>query len=53
MRGGFDRCAAVLVAAAGITALISKNEAQRVPPPVQQSVDSVKQDIQTVREAAS
>ena len=45
--------AAVLLAVAGIAALINLQErgSARVPSPAQKSVDSVKQDIQTVRVA--
>jgi Flp pilus assembly protein TadB len=43
--------AVLLLVGAGIAALISRSEARRVPPPMQESVDSVKQDIQTVKEA--
>jgi hypothetical protein len=45
--------AAVLLAVAGIAALINLQErgSARVPSPAQKSVDSVKQDIQTVRAA--
>jgi hypothetical protein len=45
--------AAVLLALAGIAALINQQErgSARVPSPVQKSVDSVEQDIETVRAA--
>jgi hypothetical protein len=43
--------AAVLLGAAGIAALTSKNQARRVPPPMERSVESLRQDIETVKDA--
>jgi hypothetical protein len=41
---------AVLFAAAGIAGLVSKKQLQRTDPVPQQTVDSVKQDINEVKE---
>ena len=43
--------AAVLFAAAGIAALISKKQVQKVPPPAAETMNSVKLDIDEVKEA--
>lgn len=43
--------AAVLLAAAGVAALIGRAQTKRVPPPVAESVESVKLDVQEVRSA--
>jgi divalent metal cation (Fe/Co/Zn/Cd) transporter len=42
---------AVLFAAAGIVGLVSKKQLQQIDPVPQQTVDSVKQDINEVKEA--
>lgn len=43
--------AAILLAAAGVAALIGKKQTKQVPPPVAESVESVKQDVQEVKAA--
>ncbi|UJL29726.1 phage holin family protein [Mycolicibacterium vanbaalenii] len=43
--------AAVVFAAAGIAALVGKKQAEQVPPPAAQSVDSVKSDIDEIKVA--
>lgn len=43
--------AAVLFLGAGVTALVSRSQAKQVPPPASQSVDSVKQDLDELKEA--
>ena len=45
--------AAVLFAVAGIAALVSKKQAELVPPPAAESIDSVKRDIAEIKEAAN
>lgn len=44
--------AVVLLAVAGIAALVGKQQVQRASPPVGHTVDSVKQDVDQVKEAA-
>ncbi|MCV7204444.1 phage holin family protein [Mycolicibacterium peregrinum] len=43
--------AAVLFLGAGVAALVSRSQAKQVPPPASQSVDSVKQDLDELKEA--
>ncbi|MGV0743404.1 phage holin family protein [Mycolicibacterium sp. XJ870] len=43
--------AVVLFVCAGIAALVSRKQAQQVPPPAADAVDSVKHDIQEIKEA--
>lgn len=43
--------AAVLFLGAGVAALVSRSQAKQVPPPASQSVDSVKQDLNELKEA--
>ena len=45
--------AAMLFAVAGIAALVSKKQAELVPPPAAESIDSVKRDIAEIKEAAN
>ena len=45
--------AAALFAGAGIAALVSKKQAEQVPPPAEESIDSVKRDIAQIKEAAN
>ncbi len=45
--------AVVLFAAAGIAALVSKKQVEKVPPPAAESVESVKRDIAEIKEAAN
>ena len=40
----------VLFAAAGIAALVGKKQVAQAPPPVQHSVESIKQDVDTVKQ---
>src|SRR6476620_9515237 len=44
---------AALVAGAGIAALVSKKQAEQVPPPAEESIVSVKRDIAQIKEAAN
>jgi hypothetical protein len=41
----------VLFAAAGIALLISRKQIEHVTPPAERTVDNVKQDIETIKEA--
>lgn len=43
--------AAVLFICAGVAALISRKQVQQVPPPAAESVDSVKLDLEEIKEA--
>lgn len=43
--------AAVLFAAAGIAAAVSRKQAQQVPPPTNEALDSVKMDIDEIKAA--
>ncbi|MCZ0727805.1 phage holin family protein [Mycolicibacterium iranicum] len=43
--------AVVLFAAAGVAALLGKKQAEQVPPPTAESVESVKADIVEIKEA--
>ncbi|MGB3356241.1 MAG: phage holin family protein [Mycobacterium sp.] len=43
--------AAVLFICAGVAALISRKQVQQVPPPAAESVDSVKLDLEQIKEA--
>src|SRR5690349_11244264 len=43
--------AAVLFLGAGVAALVSRSQAKQVPPPASESVDSVKQDLNELKEA--
>lgn len=43
--------AAVLFLGAGVAALVSRSQAKQVPPPAGRSVDSVKQDLDELKEA--
>ncbi|CRZ16905.1 phage holin family protein [Mycolicibacterium neworleansense] len=43
--------AAVLFVCAGIAALVSRNQVRQVPPPATESVDSVKHDLEEIKEA--
>jgi Flp pilus assembly protein TadB len=43
--------AAVLFLGAGVAALVSRSQAKQVPSPASQSVDSVKQDLDELKEA--
>ena len=45
--------AAALFAGAGMAALVSKKQAEQVPPPAEESIDSVKRDIAQIKEAAN
>ena len=43
--------AVVLFAGAGVAALISRKQVEQVPPPAAESVDSVKLDLEEIKEA--
>ncbi|MHC9292359.1 phage holin family protein [Mycobacterium sp. LTG2003] len=43
--------AVVLFICAGVAALVSRKQVQQVPPPAAQSVDSVKHDLEEIKEA--
>lgn len=43
--------AAVLFIGAGVAAMVSRSQAKQVPPPAAASVDSVKQDLDELKEA--
>lgn len=45
--------AAVLLALAGVTALVSRREAERVTPPAPRTVASVEKDVETVRDSVA
>lgn len=45
--------AAALFTGAGIAALVGKKQAEQVPPPAEESIDSVKRDIAQIKEAAN
>jgi len=42
--------AVVIFAAAGVAALVGKKQVSQAPAPIRQSVDSVKRDVETVKE---
>ena len=41
--------AVVLLAGAGVAALVGKKQVEQAPPPVQRSVQSVQQDVETIK----
>lgn len=43
--------AVVLFACAGVAALVSRKQVEKVPPPAAESVDSVKLDLEEIKEA--
>ena len=45
--------ATALFAGAGIAALVSKKQAEQVPPSAEESIDSVKRDFAQIKEAAN
>ena len=43
--------AVVIFGCAGVAALVSRSQVQKVPPPATESVDSVKHDLEEIKEA--